>query len=120
MAMAPLGDRFRVCGTMELASPTAAIDSGRVQLMLRSPGRYFDGWQAPADPPRVMAAPRPMTPDGLPIIGPLEPSPEVVVATGHGMLGMTLGATTGELVADLVTDGRAEIPAAFLPSRFRW
>ena len=42
-----------------------------------------------------------------------------VVATGHGMMGMTLGAVTGELVATLVADERDEIPAAFRPARFR-
>ena len=120
MAIAPLGDRLRLCGTMEIAGPTAAIDQRRVELMLRAPGRYFEGWQVPATPPRVMAAPRPMTPDGLPIIGPLKGAPDVVVATGHGMLGMTLGAVTGELVAELVADGRDSIPMAFRPSRFRW
>jgi D-amino-acid dehydrogenase len=88
--------------------------------MRRSPGRYFEGWREDARPLRVMAAPRPMTPDGLPIIGPLPGAPDVTVATGHSMLGMTLGAVTGELVAALVADGRAELPVAFLPSRFRW
>ena len=71
MAMAPLGDRLRLCGTMEIASPTAPLDQGRIGLMLRSPGRYFEGWSTDVEPLRVMAAPRPMTPDGLPIIGPL-------------------------------------------------
>jgi D-amino-acid dehydrogenase len=120
MAIAPLGDRLRLCGTMELARPAAAIDRRRIELMLRSPGRYFDGWAPPEDPPRVVAAPRPMTPDGLPIIGVLERAPEVIVATGHGMLGMTLGAVTGELVAELAAEGRDRIPPAFRPSRFRW
>ena len=120
MAIAPLGDRLRVCGTMELASPTAPIDAGRVGLMMRSPSRYFEGWQEDAKPLRVMAAPRPMTPDGLPIIGALPGAPDVIVATGHGMLGMTLGALTGELVATQLADGRSDVPAALLPSRFRW
>ena len=120
MAIAPLGDRLRLCGTMELARPTAPMDAARIGLMMQSPSRYFDGWQAPSTPLRVMAAPRPMTPDGLPIIGALTSAHQVVVATGHGMLGMTLGAITGELVAELVTEGRSTVPAALLPGRFRW
>jgi glycine/D-amino acid oxidase-like deaminating enzyme len=36
------------------------------------------------------------------------------------MLGMTLGAVTGELVGDLLTDGRSSILDAFRPARFRW
>jgi D-amino-acid dehydrogenase len=61
-----------------------------------------------------------MTPDGLPIIGVLPGAPDVIVATGHGMLGMTIGARTGELVATQLADGRNDVPAAFIPSRFRW
>jgi D-amino-acid dehydrogenase len=61
-----------------------------------------------------------MSPDGLPMIGPLARAPGVIVATGHGMLGVTLGAVTGELVAELAIEGRAHVPEAFRPSRFRW
>jgi D-amino-acid dehydrogenase len=120
MAIAPLGDRLRLCGTMELARPTAALDEGRIALMLRSPGRYFSGWSTDVTPLTVVAAPRPMTPDGLPVIGALAAAPDIIVATGHGMLGMTLAAVTGELVAGLIVDGRDEAPSAFRPSRFRW
>jgi len=46
---------------------------------------------------------RPLTPDGLPIIGPLPGVPRVIAATGHAMLGVTLAPATGEAVADLIT-----------------
>ena len=48
---------------------------------------------------------RPATPDGLPLIG--EIAPGVVVASGHGMLGVTLAPATAALVAPLVLEGRA-------------
>ena len=62
---------------------------------------------------------RPCTPDGLPIVGPHPRADRVVLATGHGMLGVTLGPLTGRLVAGLVA-GTADHPALprLSPARF--
>ena len=46
---------------------------------------------------------RPCSPDGLPIVGRAAPAENVVVATGHGMLGLTLAPVTGRLVGEIVT-----------------
>jgi D-amino-acid dehydrogenase len=46
---------------------------------------------------------RPCSPDGLPLIGPLDGLERVVLATGHAMLGLTLAPLTGRLVAELIT-----------------
>ena len=45
---------------------------------------------------------RPCAPDGLPIIGPVDGVANLVLATAHAMLGITLAPVTGEIVADLV------------------
>jgi D-amino-acid dehydrogenase len=60
-----------------------------------------------------------MLPDGLPALGPVPGHPGLHIATGHAMLGVTLGPTTGELVAPAVLDGRptAEL-APFSLARF--
>ncbi|MDD9205289.1 FAD-dependent oxidoreductase, partial [Georgenia sp. 10Sc9-8] len=55
---------------------------------------------------------RPVTPDGVPLIGPTR-SPRVVAAGGHGMWGVTLGPLTGQLVSELVTTGR--LPSELAP-----
>ncbi|MEX0787850.1 MAG: FAD-binding oxidoreductase, partial [Anaerolineales bacterium] len=62
---------------------------------------------------------RPMTPDGLPIIGPLRRLPNLHLASGHGTLGVVLAAVTGKVVAEMVQ--RGAVPGAIeplLPSRF--
>jgi D-amino-acid dehydrogenase len=120
MVAGPLPDRLRLCGTMELARPGKALDQARVRHMSTAPGRYLDGWDPTVVPLRVIATPRPMSPDGLPIIGPIPRAPGVIVATGHGMLGVTAGAVTGELVAALAVGEAGRVPAAFAPTRFRW
>ena len=51
---------------------------------------------------------RPATPDSLPVIGPSPRHPDVLYAFGHGHVGLTLAATTGRIIADLVA-GRPSI-----------
>ncbi len=53
---------------------------------------------------------RPMTPDGLPILGPWPPCPQVVIATGHGRSGMLLSAITGRAISELIVDGVTQHP----------
>jgi D-amino-acid dehydrogenase len=56
---------------------------------------------------------RPITPDGLPVIGPVPGFGNLYVATGHAMLGITLGPVTGQLVAAIIHDGK--LPDAARP-----
>ncbi len=64
---------------------------------------------------------RPSMPDSLPIIGAAPSAPSVVLAFGHGHLGLTLGAVTGRLVADLMTDRPLPIDLTpFRVDRFGW
>ena len=48
--------------------------------------------------------PRPSTPDSLPVIGRAPGAPNAILAFGHGHMGLTLAALTGEIVADLATE----------------
>ena len=62
---------------------------------------------------------RPSTPDSLPIIGPTPSLPGLWQAFGHGHLGLTLGPTTGKLIADSIAGKPAtKTEQAFWPSRF--
>jgi glycine oxidase len=62
---------------------------------------------------------RPGSPDGRPIIGRLPGKDNVFVATGHFRNGILLGPITGRLIAQLITEGKTELPLEpFSPSRF--
>lgn len=52
---------------------------------------------------------RPMSADGLPIVGPWKRNQRVLVATGHGANGLSWGPYTGKLAADIITGQPAEI-----------
>jgi D-amino-acid dehydrogenase len=63
-----------------------------------------------------MCAPQP---DDLPIIGPVARWDNVMIASGHGTLGITLAPATGRVIVDLVLGSPERIDASpFLPSRF--
>ena len=107
---------MRFAGTMELAGIDARLDSRRLDAVCASAEPYLRErmpWRAGA----AWAGLRPLTPDGLPLIGRL--SGELYVATGHAMLGMTLAPATAELIARLIVRGEsAPELAPFDPARF--
>ena len=68
-----------------------------------------------------LAGSRPLSPDRMPIIGPVPGMDGVVLATGHTTKGIHLGPITGRVVADYIMGGCVKVPEeieAFLPNRF--
>ena len=119
VAVTPLRGMVRLAGTMELSGRNDRIPPARLAAIARAGTRYLRGW--PPDP--TLATPwtgmRPMTPDGLPVIGPVPGFANLLVASGHAMLGLTLAPATAEALADLLTTGRPpEVLRPFDPSRF--
>lgn len=118
-ACTPMAGMVRLAGTMELSGINETVRPERVAAIARGASRGLKGW--PADPARakVGSGLRPMTPDGLPVIGWLPGFRNLAVASGHAMLGVTLAASTGDAVAELVTTGRAPaVVEPFSPERF--
>jgi D-amino-acid dehydrogenase len=117
VGVTPMGDRARVVGLVEFDGTREGVRQGRIAFMKRQARPWLSGidWDASTE---ERVGPRPMTPDGKPLIGCVPGSERVVVATGHNMLGLTLGAATGTLVAELVARGPAAAVPAFDPMRF--
>ena len=105
LALTPAGDRIRVVGIMEFADPDAPLATARIKSMVRTLKPLVTGvdWNERRDD---WVGPRPLTPDGVPLIG-RTATPGVYVAGGHGMWGMTLGPVTGKLLAQEIATGRA-------------
>ena len=108
VACTPTPGGMRVAGTMEFRSADAPLDRRRIDAIVRSAKDYLDGvhWASIRD---VWVGPRPVTADGLPLIGATKQA-GVYVAGGHGMWGMTLGPATGRLLAEFIA--KRECPAA--------
>lgn len=114
----PLVGRLRVAGTMEFDGTTDRFNPSRIDAIVRGLRPLLRGVDLEARS-EEWVGPRPMTPDGLPVLGAVPGHPRVILATGHNMLGVTLGPATGRVVADLVTTGSTAIDLTpFAPSRF--
>jgi D-amino-acid dehydrogenase len=98
-----------VAGVFELGRSDTEANARRIDAMLETVRPYFVDWHPVRSEDSVAwAGLRPTSPDGLPLIGPAPANPSVVLATGHGMLGVTLAPATAALVAPLVLDGRLD------------
>jgi D-amino-acid dehydrogenase len=104
VAIAPMdGNKIRFGGTMEITSLNAPPRMQRVQGILESVKRYFPDYDIPLPTvDKVWYGYRPCSADGLPYIGNVQRYTNLTVATGHSMLGISLGAGTGKLVSELV------------------
>lgn len=118
IGVTPLDGALRLAGTMEFSGINTQLRGKRVDAISDAAGKYLSGW-APESPGKAWAGMRPMTPDGLPVIGRLGRHDNVTIASGHAMLGVTLAPATGEVVGDLlVGKGDRAVLAPFDPARF--
>lgn len=117
-ALSPYDGALRVLGTMELSGLTHALTRRRLDALTAAPRAYLRDWTVTAVR-EEWAGPRPMTPDGLPVIGPAPTARNVIIATGHAMLGVTLAPATADVVADLIAgQPDHELLAPFRADRF--
>ena len=106
----PDGDVY-VCGMADPAPLPASpeevtVDEASCATLARAAGRVSTALAgAPID--RQQACYRPVTDDGLPLIGRVPGTPGAFVATGHGPWGMLNAPATGAALAELIADGRA-------------
>jgi D-amino-acid dehydrogenase len=111
-------DNFvRFAGTMEFSGENSAMLPARLNQLARSAKSCFPALGT-ARPKSEWCGLRPMSADGLPMVGGIGGVEGLAVATGHGMLGLTLGPVTGEMIANHVLghgDARLE---GLSPDRF--
>jgi D-amino-acid dehydrogenase len=119
LGLSPFAGGVRVAGVFELGARDADPKPGVGERLLAAARPYLGGWQPQPDGPvEAWAGLRPATPDGLPLIGALPGLDGIYLATGHGMLGVTLAPATADLLAPLVLEGRvAPELAPFDPAR---
>ncbi|GAA2895984.1 NAD(P)/FAD-dependent oxidoreductase [Microbacterium esteraromaticum] len=116
IACTPYQGRFRIAGTMEFRGPDEPFQPRRVQAIIAQAREMFVGLDLD-DRQDEWVGSRPVTPDGLPLVGATQ-APNVYVAGGHGMWGIVLGPATGKLLAEQITTGRiAEEIRPFNPLR---
>ncbi|MCU0706384.1 MAG: FAD-dependent oxidoreductase [Fimbriiglobus sp.] len=111
VAVSPFRTGFRIGSTMEFAGYNESMNRNRLKLLTDAAAVYL------TDPGNVTSAAeewwgwRPMTPSGLPVIDRSPLLGNVLVAAGHGMLGLSMATGTGKLVAELLAGEKTHIPA---------
>ncbi|MEX0730908.1 MAG: FAD-dependent oxidoreductase [Aquisalimonadaceae bacterium] len=114
--MTPLSGRLRVAGTVELGSIDDAASEERFRF-LQAGAESILGRDL-GEPSSRWLGFRPSMPDSLPVIGPSGRNDRVIYAFGHGHLGLTMAATTGRLVADVIAGTAPEWLAGCSAARF--
>ena len=90
---------------MEIGALNFDVDQRRVHGIKKSIGKYFPSFKmTDFNKAKIWTGLRPCSPDGLPYIGRTKKLPNVLLATGHGMMGMSLGPITGKLIAEIAAN----------------
>lgn len=119
VAVTPFGNLLRVTGRLEVGHYDRTPNPkwiGRLENFLRE---YFV-LDEKINIVETWAGLRPVTPDGIPIIGKSPLHSNLIVATGHAMVGLTLGPATGQIVTELVNEKETAIDISpFSVNRFQ-
>lgn len=117
MAVTPMAQGLRLASIAEFTPPDAPPDLDRASRVFRGLTGLVPGLEHPAL--SAWVGPRPSTPDSRPIIGRSPRFPTVIAAYGHGHLGLTLAAATGEAVVDLALERPASVDLASVSPLWR-
>ena len=120
VAMTPWGNTLRMGGTMEINEIDSAPLPQRAKAIFNAAHKYYPN--LPVTFPtgkQAWSGLRPLSPDGLPYIGRHSKYKNLVIASGHAMLGMSLCAATGKLVEEIIDNQETSIEMkAFHVERF--
>ena len=113
----PMEGRVRLAGVLEFGGLNAGPSKAPFALLRRQVRRAFPGltWQHEEE----WMGHRPALPDSLPVIGAVPGVANAWAGFGHQHVGLTAGARTGRMLAQLITGTRPNIDiSAFAPDRF--
>ena len=120
VAVTPMGSSLRFGGTMEIAGLNEDINPVRVRGIIKAVPKYFPKF-TPDDFADVKpwCGLRPCSPDGLPYVGRAQGFDNLSIATGHAMMGLSLGPITGKLISQIISDEPPSIAISMLtPNRY--
>lgn len=121
VAVTPMDSFVRFAGTMEFSGNNSIIRSNRVEAIANSVKNYYRNIELTGEEKEAAhSGLRPVSPDGLPYIGKSSKYENLTIATGHSMMGWSLGPITGKLVSQLIAKKNPSINLdPFKPERFK-
>jgi D-amino-acid dehydrogenase len=120
VAVTPMSGNLRLAGTMEIAGLDQSISKNRVNGYLKSVENYLPDFKyEKMDYKGIWVGLRPCSPDGIPYIGRTKKYKNLIFATGHSMMGLSLGPVSGKIISDIVSN-RNDFPDLnqLTPDRF--
>ncbi len=118
VAVTPLGDLLRFTGRLELSGLDTRVQPRHIAGIEKAVREYIR-LDEKLEIQETWAGLRPTTPDGMPLLGVSARCPNLIVATGHAMLGLSLGPGTGQIVAELANGQKPAFDLSPLrPERF--
>ena len=105
VAVTPMGEWLRFTGRLELSNHDTTPNPKHIAGIERAVREYIQ-LDEKLNVKETWAGLRPTTPDGLPIISISPKQNNLILATGHAMLGLSLGPGTGQIVSELA-NGKA-------------
>ena len=120
VAVTPMLNALRFGGTMEITGTDLSINPSRVRGIVKAVPKYLPEFNSDDfRDVKPWAGLRPCSPDGLPYIGRFARYENLTVATGHAMMGLSLGPITGKLMAQLLSGEQPSIALESLsPDRY--
>lgn len=120
-AITPMKGFTRFAGTMELSGINNIIRQERVEAIASTCESHYNNLHFSKEEKNdAQFGNRPVSPDGLPYIGKSKDFDNLYLATGHAMMGWSLGPATGKLISELLTNKKTSMSIeAFNPDRFR-
>ncbi|TVZ55857.1 D-amino-acid dehydrogenase [Lutibacter sp. Hel_I_33_5] len=110
VAVTPMNGFTRFAGTMEIGGINHNVNAKRVHAIARAGENYYNGLKInQQEKENAECGLRPCSPDGLPYIGRLSKVKNVTVASGHAMMGWSLGPATGKLVSEIISDKKTSL-----------
>lgn len=122
VAVTPMSGFTRFAGTMEFSGINSNIRPERVEAISNAAEAYYPGLKISAEEKQhAQSGLRPVSPDGLPYIGRCSQVENLIFATGHAMMGWSLGPATGKLVQEVVDHKKTSMDITpFTPNRSFW
>ena len=120
IASTPMGANWRFGGTMTVTDSDRKLNHRKMTAMLKAAKNYYPeyelSWTEKLEP---WVGLRPLSADGLPYIGPFNKYSNLIAATGHAMLGLSLSPVTGHLVDKMIKGEDGGFDTAMInPNRF--
>ena len=110
VAITPMNGFTRFAGTMEIAGIDETINNVRVNAIANAVKRYYPEVELSSEEIRkATCGLRPLSFDGLPYIGKSNSCKNLSVATGHAMMGWTMGTATGKLVSEIISGKKTSL-----------